>query len=192
MSLRTSVGALAVVAVAVCSLSTYRANAMTRDATTRSLVDGPANAFQDSLTLDGLYQHLRALQEIADTNDGTRASGTRGYVKSADYVKARLGRAGYKVTTQQFEFGFFAELTPPLFELIAPDHVDYRPGVDFTTYEYSASGDITAKLQVVGAGELQPPHRLTGKQNLLLSRERRNGIAVESVWHDLVSVSESS
>lgn len=156
MSVRTSF-VLALMAICVWSLPVHRADAMAGKPSTRELVEAPAytNDLQSALTLDGLYQHLRALQEVADKNAGTRASGTRGFVESADYVKARLGAAGYKVATQQFEFGFFAELKLPVFERISPGHIGYRPGIDFTTYQYSGSGDITGKLQVVGASELQ-------------------------------------
>jgi hypothetical protein len=45
----------------------------------------------------GAFRHLEALQEIASTNGGTRASGTPGYDRSADYVAEKLKSAGYVV-----------------------------------------------------------------------------------------------
>ena len=44
------------------------------------------------VTLEGVLEHEEALQEIADENDGNRASGTSGYDASVDYVE-RAARA---------------------------------------------------------------------------------------------------
>ena len=58
--------------------------------------DSRCNRTNDSLrkllecvTLDGVMDHQRAFQRIADDNGGTRASGTPGYDASADYVEER-------------------------------------------------------------------------------------------------------
>jgi hypothetical protein len=56
----------------------------------------------DEITVD-----LGALAEIADTNGGTRATGTSGYDASADYVAQRLVDAGWDVERQEFSFPFF-------------------------------------------------------------------------------------
>ena len=47
-----------------------------------------------AVTVNGILQHERALQRIANQNGGTRASGTPGYDASADYVveEAAQGR----------------------------------------------------------------------------------------------------
>ena len=47
---------------------------------------------RDAVTVNGMMQHERALQAIANANGGTRASGTPGYDASAAYVKGRLQR----------------------------------------------------------------------------------------------------
>ena len=52
----------------------------------------------------GMVDHLKALQSIADTNDGTRASGTSGYEESARYVEEKLRAAGYSPVRQTFSF----------------------------------------------------------------------------------------
>ena len=52
----------------------------------------------------GMEEHLRALQRIADDNDGNRASGTSGYEESARYVEERLRAAGYTPVRQAFTF----------------------------------------------------------------------------------------
>ena len=50
-----------------------------------------------------MYAHLRKLQEIADSNEGTRAKGTPGYDASVDYVVQTLRDKGFDVQTPEFE-----------------------------------------------------------------------------------------
>ena len=59
--------------------------------------DVNTNELRDAVTVNGILQHERAFQRIANDNGGTRASGTPGYDASADYVTQRLRRAGYSV-----------------------------------------------------------------------------------------------
>ena len=51
---------------------------------------------REAVTVNGILQHERAFQRIANHNDGTRASGTLGYDASVDYVAQRMRRAGYR------------------------------------------------------------------------------------------------
>ncbi|ETW21808.1 peptidase M28 [Mycobacterium gastri 'Wayne'] len=55
------------------------------------------------VTADGMFTHLRALQAIANANNGNRATGTRGYDASVDYVVNALRTKGFEVSTPQFE-----------------------------------------------------------------------------------------
>src|SRR4029077_11941244 len=55
------------------------------------------------VTADGMYTHLRKLQEIADANRGSRAEGTPGYEASADYVVGVLKDKGFDVQTPEFD-----------------------------------------------------------------------------------------
>jgi Zn-dependent M28 family amino/carboxypeptidase len=55
------------------------------------------------VTADGMYTHLRKLQEIADANRGSRAEGTPGYDASVDYVVQVLKDKGFDVQTPEFE-----------------------------------------------------------------------------------------
>ena len=64
------------------------------------------------MTVNGILQHERAFQRIANNNGGTRASGTSGYDASARYVARKLRQAGYEVTVQEFTFPFFEDLAP--------------------------------------------------------------------------------
>ncbi|HEX6485335.1 MAG TPA: M28 family peptidase [Nocardioidaceae bacterium] len=66
--------------------------------------DLPAQVVPDDANTKIVARHLRALQGIADDNDGTRAAGTPGYTASRDYVVRVLERAGYEPTVQEFRF----------------------------------------------------------------------------------------
>jgi Zn-dependent M28 family amino/carboxypeptidase len=55
------------------------------------------------ITVDGMFAHLRKLQEIADANDGTRAEGTPGFDASLDYVAQVLRDKGFDVQTPEFD-----------------------------------------------------------------------------------------
>ncbi|MEU4223650.1 M28 family metallopeptidase [Nonomuraea sp. NPDC026600] len=110
----------------------------------------------DSVPIPVVKQHLRALQAIADANNGTRAAGTGGHDASRDYVAARLKQAGYKVTIQSFEFPYYEEKSTALMEQLSPEPELYAPTPpdgsslgDFATMSYSGAGDVTATLQNV-------------------------------------------
>lgn len=107
------------------------------------------SALREAVTADAIMDHLAELQEIADANDDTRASGTPGYDLSVDYIEELLLAAGYEVTRQDFLFNSFRELSEPVFERVSPDPEVYVPGEDFFTASYSGSGDVTAPLQAV-------------------------------------------
>src|SRR3954469_10721352 len=66
--------------------------------------------YVDQVSVPRIVKHLQAFQRIADTNGGTRASGTRGQLQSARYVVGQLRAAGYKPTVQAFNFFFFQKL----------------------------------------------------------------------------------
>jgi Zn-dependent M28 family amino/carboxypeptidase len=95
-----------------------------------------------AVTVSGILQHERALQRIANNNDGTRASGTPGYAASANYVVKKLRKAGYKVKRQTFTFPFFQELAPAELSVVTPQPRD----IETVTYTYSGSGEVTGQL----------------------------------------------
>jgi Zn-dependent M28 family amino/carboxypeptidase len=63
-----------------------------------------------AVTTSDMLRTLRQFQEVAERNGTTRASGTRGYDLSADYVARLLQQRGYTVMRQEFEFEFYDEL----------------------------------------------------------------------------------
>jgi Zn-dependent M28 family amino/carboxypeptidase len=88
-----------------------------------------------------MLKHAEALQMIADENGGNRASGFQGYGASVQYVLTKLRDAGYRPTTQVFDFVTFEETADPVFREVAPNPKTYTPNVEFITMNYSASGD---------------------------------------------------
>ena len=86
----------------------------------------PTRQLREAVTVNGILTHLRALQRIANDNGGTRASGTPGYLASAQYVQRRLLAAGYSVELQEFTFPYFEEVTPTTLAQTAPEAVDYE------------------------------------------------------------------
>jgi hypothetical protein len=69
-------------------------------------------------TLSGLKSHEQALQAIATANGGTRSAGTPGFDASVDYVVSKLEAAGYDPQVQTFDFPFFQELAPAVFDQV--------------------------------------------------------------------------
>ena len=104
------------------------------------------SALRNAVTVSGIMKHEKALQQIANSNGGTRASGTPGFDASRDYVAGKLRAAGYQVTIQPFNFDFFTELSPPVFEQVSPGPESYALGTEFQTMEYSGSGDVTGTV----------------------------------------------
>ncbi len=97
---------------------------------------------RNAVTVNGILQHERQFQVIANRNDGTRASGTPGYSASVKYVTKRLRAAGYQVTTQQFTFPFFQTLAPAELAQVSPTPTDYETN----TFDFSGSGNITGQV----------------------------------------------
>jgi Zn-dependent M28 family amino/carboxypeptidase len=104
---------------------------------------------REDVKVSGIRAHLQALQNIATMNNGTRASGTPGFDASAAYVMGRLQRAGYQPHQQVFTFKAFKELAPATFERISPDPHTYAEPAEFSTMDYSGTGDVTAAVTPV-------------------------------------------
>jgi Zn-dependent M28 family amino/carboxypeptidase len=97
----------------------------------------------ECVTLDGVRFHQRVLQAIADRNNGTRASGTKGYDESADYAEIVFKLAGYQVTRQDFDFQAFIKLSPNQVQQISSSG---SQSITHTLFAYSGSGDVTAPV----------------------------------------------
>ena len=132
------------------------AMALVPQAQARSSGSGSSAELREAVTLDGISEHLRKLQAIANAHQGTRAAATIGYDQSASYVARKLDKAGYDVHFSPFDFPSWEENTTPELEQISPTSKSYvagvnpddddNPAVDFITFEFSASGEITAPV----------------------------------------------
>ncbi|BCO37952.1 peptidase M28 [Mycobacterium heckeshornense] len=74
------------------------------------------------VTVDAMFAHLRALQDIANAHKGNRAEGTPGFAASVDYVAKALRNKGFDVSTPQFDRLYTASAGQP--RLTIADH-DY-------------------------------------------------------------------
>ncbi len=112
-----------------------------------------------AVTVKGVLKHLDKFQDIANANNGTRASGTPGYDASADYVVGLLKKAGYQVSRQQFDFAFYEEFGSS-FAQVAPTATTYVDGVDYQLMDYSGAGVAQALVVPVDLA-LDPPRAST-------------------------------
>ena len=124
-----------------------------------SAVGVNSSKLRDAVKVVNIRKHQAALQTVADNNSGVRASGTPGFAASAAYVRSKLEEAGYVVTELPFQFPYFQENSPPVFDVTVPDLPAYVEGQDFFTMTYSGSTDadgVEAVLQKAG-GIILPP-----------------------------------
>jgi hypothetical protein len=109
----------------------------------------PTGALARAITPKRLRAHLTALEAIARRNGGTRAAGTRGYSQSVDYVARQLRKAGYRPRFNTFQFPYFRETQPTVFQRTLPSTRTYRSGTDFVTMRYSGGGNVNARVFAV-------------------------------------------
>lgn len=111
---------------------------------------------QESITLEGVMRHLRALQAIADDNGGNRFTATEGHEASVDYVSEVLTEAGYEVRFDELDVTVYQESTPSVLRTTAPSRTTFEPSADFTTFNFSPSGDVTGAITPVGVERNDP------------------------------------
>lgn len=147
---------LAAVLLAACGggdggdpLPTEQAASHSRPPACDKRVNNTFKKLLECVTLDGVREHQAALQAIADANGGTRAAGTPGYDQSVAYVVARMTKAGYHVTLNEFPFVYVAV---PTLQQTAPVAASYETGA-FTGSGY---GSVTASVSAVDIN-LVPP-----------------------------------
>ena len=116
----------------------------------------PAAQMRKIITVKGMLKHENALQSIANANGGTRVAGTAGFDASVNYVVKKLKGAGYKPVIQPFDFAFFSENSPATFERTAPTQHTYSEPGEFSTMDYSGSGDATGNVLEVNDNQFPP------------------------------------
>jgi Peptidase family M28/PA domain len=108
---------------------------------------------------DDLWQHMQALQAIADANPGpdghaSRNAGEPGYKASVDYVAGLMRKAGYGVTIQTYKFDYFVFTATPTMSEVAPTAHDYALSTEFNPG--LSIGTTSADLQPVGHTLIPP------------------------------------
>ena len=98
--------------------------------------------------VDGIMDHARRFQAIADEHGGNRAAGTPGYDASAAYVADELRRAGYEVEVQSFEFPGYAIVRDADLEIAGTAAQE----TDFALMERSGTGEAEGRLRPVDVG----------------------------------------
>ncbi len=119
---------------------------VTLPATSFAIDDVDTKKLRNRVTVDGVLDHLRSLQNIAIAHDGNRAATTGGYDASVDYVANKLRAAGYKVTLDAFEFPEWTKNGPATLAEIAPTARSFAEDTDFIVSQFAGSGDVTAKI----------------------------------------------
>ncbi len=102
------------------------AAAVPTDAACANRTNNSIRKLLECVKVEGVLEHEQALQDIADENDDTRASGTDGYSDSIDYVEGRLNAAGYVTSRQEFSFHKFEDLGGSILQQTAPVAGDLR------------------------------------------------------------------
>ncbi|WP_346618986.1 M20/M25/M40 family metallo-hydrolase [Blastococcus montanus] len=99
----------------------------------------------ECVTLEGVMEHQRAFQKIAENSDdpvypGSRAAGTDGYDDSVEYVAGLLRDAGYRVTLDPVDVTFNF---PAVLRQLRTVQAEYETGV------FTGSGSGTVEGAVV-------------------------------------------
>jgi Zn-dependent M28 family amino/carboxypeptidase len=107
-----------------------------------------SSELRGSVGVDGIMEHARRFQAIADEHGGNRAAGTPGYDASAEYVADELRRAGYEVEVQSFEFPDYGVVRDVDLEIAGKAAQES----DFALMERSGTGEAEGRLRPVDAG----------------------------------------
>jgi Zn-dependent M28 family amino/carboxypeptidase len=106
------------------------------------------------ITAEGVMEHERVFQAIADANTdpnypGSRAAGTEGYDDSVDYVASTLRKAGWKVTLDPVDATYNFPVT---LQQLTPVNATYESGA----FTGSGFGTVTGNVIPVDIN-LTPP-----------------------------------
>jgi Zn-dependent M28 family amino/carboxypeptidase len=109
------------------------------------------------VTVDGILEHERALQDIAIANDGTRVAGSPGSDATVEYIANRMRRIGMRVKLVPFDFATWEKLGPSTLERTSPDPKTWTEDTDYVVSQFSASGDVSGPVFVAGNTVVPPP-----------------------------------
>jgi len=104
---------------------------------------------RENLKLEDIRAHQKALQDIADQNNGNRLATSLGYRQSVRYVTERLRAAGFEVRLQDFSLNFAEDLSPPVLNLIKPQEYNFIADSDFSSMSFSGAKQLNAPVEAV-------------------------------------------
>ena len=133
-------------ALALCPLVLFLGVAAASATSTARVAAGQR---PDQVRLAGIREHLAAFDGFAKRNGGNRFAGSAGYGESARYVAARMRAAGYVVRLQEFSFQFVVDRAAPSLRPVDAAGWTFRADRDYSTLQYSGSGDVEAALAAV-------------------------------------------
>src|SRR3954470_22655979 len=124
------------VCVAVGLFVPANAGAAPSDTGCSSRVNDSPGKLVECVRTDDLWNHMQALQAIADANPGpdghpSRNAGEPGYKASVDYVANLMKQAGYNVSIQTYQFDYFVFTSNPTMAEVSPTAHDYRLTTEF-------------------------------------------------------------
>ena len=127
--------------------------------------DVDSTRLEQLVTVQGITEHQKALQTIADFNGGTRYTRTSGFTASAAYVKATLEKAGYAARYEMFNMPIWHEEAPPVLQQVTPTSKSYTagspaddnsPAVDFIAFEHTPTKSVS-NVPVVPTNDIVIP-----------------------------------
>jgi Zn-dependent M28 family amino/carboxypeptidase len=116
-----------------------------------------SNQLRKGVTVAGILEHERALQDVAIANDGTRFATSPGYLASLDYVEDRLKRAGYTTERVPFDFPKWTLNAPSTVEETAPTARTFAEDADYIVAQFSAGADVTGNVVPTNDIQIPPP-----------------------------------
>jgi Zn-dependent M28 family amino/carboxypeptidase len=102
-----------------------------------------------NLKLEDIRAHQKALQEVADQNNGNRMATSAGYRQSVAYVVARLRAAGYEVRLQDFTLRLASDQSPPELKILEPHEYNFVADVDFSSMSFSGVKELNAPIEAI-------------------------------------------
>src|SRR4051812_20555318 len=112
------------------------------------------------ITTSDLWNHMEALQAIADANPGadghpSRNSGEPGYKASVDYVADAMRKAGYEVTIQPYKFDYSSFVGTPSWSELSPTARTFKLVDDWNPGK--SNGEIAGAQIKPAGGIVLPP-----------------------------------
>ncbi len=111
-------------------------------------VNNTHQKLDECITKEGLFQHLKAFQIIADNNadlPGSRVTGTAGYEGSVAYIVQKMTEAGYNVSLQELPL-FISYTSVNELDMVSPTSAIYGYLTDFSPMSNTDGGNVTAEL----------------------------------------------